>query len=267
MMDARVKPGNDDMDIMPQKIIWITGASSGIGRALAIEMAQRGWLVCATARSIEALEKLAKENLNIHAHPGDVRDEQRMQDIVADIETKRGPLDTVVLNAGVYLHTRAIPFEREKYIEQIEVNQVGAINGLAAILPRLTQRRSGAVWLVSSVTAFGGIPTAAAYGSTKAALINMAECLKFDLDKYNVHIGVISPGFVDTPMINKNSYAKPFIIQPEEAARRIADGLARRPFEITFPRRLAWAYKLAGHLPYALYFPLIRMIAKRGGRL
>jgi NAD(P)-dependent dehydrogenase (short-subunit alcohol dehydrogenase family) len=252
---------------MAQKIIWITGASSGIGRALSLEMAQRGWLVCATARSIEALQQLAKENPAIHAYPGDVRDQQRMLDIVADIETTLGPLDTAVLNAGIYLHTRAVPFEREKYIEQIEVNQLGTINGLGAVLPRLTARRGGAVWLVSSITAFGGLPSAAAYGSTKAALINMAECLKFDLDKYNVHIGVISPGFVDTPMINKNSYAKPFMLRPEEAANRIADGLVRRPFEITFPRRLAWAYKLAGHLPYAFYFPLIRIIAKCGGRL
>jgi len=266
MMDARVKPGHDGKGIMTKKIIWITGASSGIGYALSLEMAARGWLVCATARSTDKLKALAQENANIHAYPGDVSDQPRMEEIVAEIEREHGPVDTAVLNAGVYLQTRAVPFEREKFIEQININQIGAINGLAALLPRLTQRRDGAVWIVSSITGFAGIPTAAAYGSTKAALINMAECLKFDLDRYNVHIGVISPGFVDTPMINKNSYAKPFMLSPRQAAIRIADGMARRPFEITFPRRLAWVYKLASHLPYPLYFPLLRTIARLGGR-
>jgi NAD(P)-dependent dehydrogenase (short-subunit alcohol dehydrogenase family) len=249
-----------------QKIIWITGASSGIGYALSLEMAGRGWLVCATARSADKLETLARENRNICAYPGDVRDAAQMEAIVSTIERLHGPIDTAVLNAGVYLQTRAMPFEREKFIEQIEINQIGAINGLATLLPRLVARNEGAVWLVSSITAFGGLPSAAAYGSTKAALINLAECLKFDLDKAGVHIGVISPGFVDTPMINKNSYAKPFMISAEAAAQRIAEGMARRPFEITFPRRLAWAYKLLSHLPYALYFPLVKAIARLGGR-
>jgi NAD(P)-dependent dehydrogenase (short-subunit alcohol dehydrogenase family) len=249
-----------------QKIIWITGASSGIGRALSLEMAQRGWLVCATARSAGKLAALAQENAAIYPYPGDVADRTQMETIVAEIERTHGPIDTAVLNAGLYLQTRAVPFEREKYIEQINVNQIGVINGLGALIPRMTQRRGGALWLVSSVTAFGGLPTAAAYGSTKAALINMAECLKFDLDKYGVHIGVISPGFVDTPMINKNTYAKPFMLTPEEAARRIADGMARRGFEITFPRRLSWGYKLISHLPYALYFPLVKTITRMGGR-
>ena len=251
---------------MPKKIIWITGASSGIGRALALEMAERGWLVCATARSENALQKLGGENPNIHVCSGDVTDTGRMQEIVAQIESVHGAIDTAVLNAGLYFYGRAIPFEREKFIEQINVNQIGPINGLAALLPRRTERRAGNIWIVSSITAFGGLPAAAGYGSTKAAVISMAESLKFDLDKYGVHIGVISPGFVDTPMINKNCYVKPFMLTASEAAKRIADGMARKPFEITFPRRLAWPYKLISHLPYPLYFWLVRMVSKRGGR-
>lgn len=249
-----------------KKIIWITGASSGIGRALSLEMARRGWLVCATAFSEDKLDKLAQENENIRIFPGDVREAAQMEQIVAEIERMLGPIDTAVLNAGIYLHTRAVPFEREKFIDQINVNQIGPINGLAALLPRMTDRRKGAVWLTSSVTAFGGLPTAAAYSSTKAALINMAECLKFDLDKFNVHIGIISPGFVDTPLMAETTYKVPFITTPEQAAKRIANGLARRPFEITFPRRLAWAYKLGSHLPYLLYFPVIRAITRWSGR-
>jgi short-subunit dehydrogenase len=251
---------------MKQKIIWITGASSGIGRALSLEMATRGWMVSATARSVEKLRELAQANANIHAYPGDVADMARMKDIVAQIERDHGAIDTAVLNAGIYLHTRAVPFEREKYIEQININQIGSINGLAALLPRMTARHAGAIWIVSSVTGFSGIPTAAAYGSTKAALINMAECLKFDLDKHGVHMGLINPGFVDTPMINKSAYAKPFMISPQEAARRIADGMVKRKFEITFPRRLSLIYRLGSMLPYALYFPVMRAITKRAGR-
>ncbi len=252
---------------MTRKLIWITGASSGIGRALALEMAARGWLVCATARSKDKLDELSGLRKNIHAFPGNVADAAQMEEIVAAIEHTHGPIDTAVLNAGIYLHTRAVPFEREKYVEQIDINQLGPINALAALIPRMSARRAGAIWIVSSVTGFAGLPSAAAYGSTKAALINLAECLKFDLDQYGVHIGIINPGFVDTPMINKNSYAKPFMLSPEDAARRIADGMARRPFEITFPRRLSWAYKLASHLPYALYFPLMKAIARKGRRV
>jgi short-subunit dehydrogenase len=252
---------------MPQNIIWITGASSGIGRALALEMANRGWLVCASARSADKLQALSKENKNIHPYPGDVTDVARMEEIVANIEAERGPIHTAVLNAGVYLYARAVPFEREKYIEQMNVNQLGPINGLTALIPRFTERKEGAIWIVSSVTAFGGIPLAAAYGSTKAALINLAECLKFELDKYGVHIGVINPGFVDTPMINKSSYAMPFIMSPQKAAQRIANAMPRRPFEITFPLRLALGYKFISCLPYWLYFPLVRTITRWGGRI
>src|SRR5258706_78914 len=122
---------------MAQKIIWITGASSGIGYALAVEMAGRGWLVFATARPADKLAELARRHVNIHPYPGDVSNESQMQEIVAGIESAHGPIDTAVLNAGIYLHARAVPFEREKFIEQIDINQIGTINGLSALLPRM----------------------------------------------------------------------------------------------------------------------------------
>ncbi len=248
------------------KNIWITGASSGIGAALALEMAERGWQVFITARSNEKLDALAARHALIHVFAGDVMDAARMVEIVSEIEQHFGPIDTAILNAAIYLHTNAVPFERDIYIKQIETNQIGPLNALAALVPRMTQRRSGALWLVASVAGFGGLPTAAAYGSTKAALINLAECLKFDLDKFNVHMGVINPGFVDTPLIASSDYKKPFMISAEDAAKRIANGIARRPFEITFPKRFTWFVKFIGLLPYPLYFGLVKASAKWAGR-
>lgn len=250
---------------MTPKTIWITGASTGIGHALSREMAARGWCVCATARSADKLAGLA-EHPDIHAYPGDVRKVEDMERSVAAIEAEHGAIDTAVLNAAIYQLTNAVPFERQKYIDQIETNQIGVINSLAALLPRMATRKSGAVWIVASVAGFGGLPTAAAYASTKAALINMAQSLKFDLDKTGVHIGVINPGFVDTPLIAGNNFKMPFMRSAQQAAKRIADGMAKRKFEITFPRRFVWAVKFGSNLPYALYFPVIRFATRLSGR-
>ncbi|MES2907293.1 MAG: SDR family NAD(P)-dependent oxidoreductase [Pseudomonadota bacterium] len=248
-----------------KKIIWITGASTGIGHALALEMAARGYTVCATARSADKLAALSVHS-DIHAYAGDVRNFDDMKTIVSAIEAAHGPIEIAVLNAAIYQLTNAIPFEREKYIAQIETNQIGVINGLAALLPRMEEHKRGAVWVVGSVAGFGGLPTAAAYASTKAALINMVQSLKFDLDKRGIHIGIINPGFVDTPLVSGNRFKMPFIMPPEKAAKIIADGMAKRKFEITFPRRFSWMIKFGSNLPYALYFPIIKMVSKWSGR-
>jgi short-subunit dehydrogenase len=129
---------------------------------------------------------------------------------------------------------------------------------LEAVLPDFVSRGAGHLHIVSSATGFGGMPTASAYGASKAALINMAECLKIELERCGVGVSLSTPGFVKTPAQDDNAFPKPFMVTPEVAARRIADGVARGGFETTFPRRFTWLLKAIYALPKPLYLPLIR---------
>lgn len=245
--------------MQPGGIVWITGASSGIGEALARELAARGFKVAVSARSEAPLWKLAEAHpQRIFAFPADVSDAAAMAATAEKIEAHHGPIAAAVLNAGVYLPVDGLKPDIQLFRRSFEVNVMGTVHGLAALIPRMTARRAGRILIVSSVTGYGGLPTSAAYGATKAALINMAESLKFDLDKSGVSIGVVNPGFVKTPATDVNEFPMPFLMPVEAAARRLADGLFSKRFEITFPRRFTYMLKLLQLLPYPLYFALVR---------
>lgn len=240
---------------------WVTGASSGIGKALALNLAADGFTVYATARSEDALAELAGEaeklKGRIVAAPGDVTDSQAMAGIAGHIDAEGNGLALAVFNAGVYLPVHGETLKVEDFDKTFAVNLSGVVNGLVPAIDRMKARGRGQVAIVSSVTGYGGMPTSAAYGATKAALINMAESLKFDLDKFGVSIQVVNPGFVDTPATADNAFEMPALLQPEEAARRIAQGLKSGSFEITFPRRFTYVLKALQFLPYPAYFWLM----------
>ncbi|WP_417424084.1 SDR family NAD(P)-dependent oxidoreductase [Hoeflea sp.] len=241
--------------------VWITGASSGIGRSLALTLASEGFVVFATARSVDQLAELERDagglKGRVIAAPGDVTRANEMAAIVERIDAHRGGLALAVFNAGVYLPVYGEQLKVADFDTSFAVNLSGVVNGLVPALARMKTRRRGQLAIVSSVTGYGGMPTSAAYGATKAALINMAESLKFDLDKLGVHIQVINPGFVDTPATEDNAFAMPALLQPEEAANRIARGLKSSAFEITFPRRFTFVLKALQFLPYPAYFWLM----------
>ncbi|OCW58882.1 SDR family NAD(P)-dependent oxidoreductase [Hoeflea olei] len=240
---------------------WVTGASSGIGRALALKLAREGFTVHATARSADALAELEKEAQplkgRIIAAPGDVTDSGAMAAVARRIDTEGGGLALAVFNAGVYLPVHGETLKVEDFDKTFAVNLSGVVNCLVPAIERMKPRGRGQIAIVSSVTGYGGMPTSAAYGATKAALINMAESLKFDLDKLGVRIQVINPGFVDTPATADNAFEMPALMQPEDAADRIASGLKSNGFEITFPRRFTYVLKLLQFLPYPAYFALM----------
>lgn len=241
-------------------VAWVTGASSGIGRALALHLAREGWTVHATARSAEALAALAAESGGrIVAAPGDVTDPAAMAALVAGIEA-RAPIALAVLNAGIYLPVRGEALDRDDFARTFAVNLDGTVNALLPLLDAMKPRRAGQVAIVSSVTGYGGLPTSAAYGASKAALINLAESLKFDLDRLGIRIQVVNPGFVETPATAQNAFPMPALMKVDEAAARIVRGLAGSGFEITFPRRFTYVLKALGLLPYRLYFPLVARI-------
>jgi NADP-dependent 3-hydroxy acid dehydrogenase YdfG len=237
---------------------WVTGASAGIGRALTLALADRGWRVHATARKAEALEALAAERPGkIVPQPGDVLDADRMAAIVSGIEAER-PLALAVLNAGVYIPMRAQQFDAGEVARTFAVNVNGVANGLDPVLKAMIARRAGHVALTSSVAGYRGLPRAAAYSATKAALIAMAEALAFDLIDLNVRISVVNPGFVRTEATAVNDFEMPFVMSAEDAAARIVRGLERPGFEIAFPTRFALILRTLGLLPNRAYFAVMR---------
>lgn len=240
-------------------VAWVTGASSGIGRHVALRLARRGWTVAASARNVSELEALAAEGEGrIHVFALDVTDAAAADAVVRRIEAGLGPIALCLLNAGIYLPVKGDALDRTAFDRSIEVNLKGTLNGLLPVIETMKSRRAGQIAIVSSVAGYGGLPTSAAYGATKAALFNLAASLKFDLDRLGILIQVVSPGFVDTPATQSNPFPMPFLMTVEDAAERLVAGLSRRDYEITFPRRFTYALKLVNLLPYGLYFPAVR---------
>ncbi len=237
---------------------WITGAGKGIGRALALALAAEGWWVAASARTKPDLDSLADEadglSGHIHVMPLDVCDEAAMGVAVEGIEQAIGPLDLAVLNAGTHRPVGLADFSPELFRQLFEVNVMGVVNGLAAVLPRFRERGGGHVAVVASLAGYRGLPTAAAYSMTKAGVIALCESLKPELDRAHIALTLINPGFVRTPLTDRNDFPMPFLISAEDAAAVIMRGLARRDFEIAFPKPFALAMKCLRILPDFLFF-------------
>lgn len=247
-------------------VVWITGASSGIGRALALHLARDGRTVLASARSAAGLDALADEAARqglagaVVPVPLDVTDEAAVAAAVAAMEDRHGPVDTAVLNAGTHTPMGLDDFSAATARTLMEVNYLGVAHALEALLPRMRARRGGRVAVVASVAGYRGLPTAAAYGPTKAALINLCECLRLDCERTGIRLQIVNPGFVETPLTDRNPFPMPDIITAAEAAACIARGLAEDGFEIAFPRRFVRKLKLARCLPYGAYFALVRRV-------
>lgn len=248
---------------LPWKTAWITGASSGIGRELALRLARAGVSVAASARSREALESLAAEAgaaaAPIRPVPLDVKERDATHAAVAHVmRILGGSPDLSVLNAGTYAPMSAADFDSERFRAQVDVNLMGTVHALEALLPGYLDAGRGHIAIVSSVAGYRGLPKAAAYGATKAALINLAESLKFDLDRAGVKLQLVDPGFVKTPLTDKNDFKMPFLMPVERAVDSMIAGLRSDRFEITFPKRFTWQLKALRVLPYRLYYAIVR---------
>lgn len=242
---------------------WVTGAGTGIGRALARRLAEEGWNVAISARTERDLDSLAAEMpARIHPFQLDVTDAARTREAAAAIEEKLGPLDLVVLNAGIYQRDSAAGFDAQAFGAMVDVNLMGSVHCLTAILPGMIARRSGHVAVVASVSGYTGLPGGAGYGATKAALITMCQALYPELQTKGVLLSVINPGFVDTPLTRRNDFPMPFIISTDEAVDHIMKGLASRRFEIAFPWKMVLAMKLLAALPARLRFAITRRMIR-----
>ena len=239
------------------KTVWLVGASSGIGRATAHALHAQGAKVIVSARSQPALDSFAAE------HPGArilALDASDAASVAAAAQTvfAGGRLDLVLYCAGHYKEMRATQFDLADMLRHNQVNYVGALYVLAAVLPHFLARKSGHISLVSSVAGYRGLPQGLAYGPTKAALINLAETLYVDLKDSQIGVSLICPGFVETPLTAQNKFAMPGLIKPEKAAEEILRGWAKGQFEIHFPKRFTFFMKALALLPPVLYFPVIR---------
>jgi len=239
---------------LPWKTAWITGASTGIGRDIVLQLKAAGVKVAASARSPDKLATLGEGVLTV---PLDVTDAAACKAAFERVESELGPVDLVVFGAGTYAPVAADRIDPALFAHTMTTNYMGVVNCLAAVAPRMTARGAGQISWIASVAGFMGLPKAAAYGPTKAALINLAECLEPEMKLKGVTISVINPGFVATPLTAQNDFEMPFLMQPDEAARRTIAGLAARRFEIAYPWRFVAILRALRALPYPLFFRLI----------
>ena len=246
-----------------QKKIWITGASSGIGKALALKFAKENWLVAISARREEILDQIA-QNENISSFPLDVTDDSNVQKCLSSILNKFNTLDLCVFCSGAYDPKLEQEINKEQIRKIMEVNFFGVLNCIKAVEDHFKSKKKGQISIVSSVAAYRGLPNSSGYGPSKAALTNLTESLYFDFKKHNVKISLISPGFIKTQLTDQNTFNMPFIKTPEFAANKIYVGLIKNnSFEIHFPKELTLFLKILRILPYRIYLFLINKFVKR----
>ena len=242
--------------------VWIIGASSGIGAALATQLLQRGAHVAVSARRAEALQALVADHTVARVLAFDFTDDDAFGAACDDLFRAWGGIDLVVFCAGAYAPMRAWQLDANDIDRLLDINLRAPMAAAAQLIPRLLKQGSGALAFVSSVAGFRGLPKAAAYGPTKAALINFAETLYLDLAPRGLSVFLINPGFVATPMTAANDFEMPALISPQQAAEEIIAGFGRGSFEIHFPRRFTYWLKLLRLLPYGLYFALVRRFTR-----
>ena len=242
---------------MNDKTIWITGASTGIGRALAIKFAKNGWNVAASARRENLLKELEELNQDIYSFPLDVTDKEKCKEVFKKIEDKFKTIDISFFSTGTWDPGK----EKEIDVEQIE--NVMKLNCIKSVEKYYRNKKSGHISIVSSIAGYRGLPNSTGYGPSKSALNNLAESLFFDFKRYGVRVSLISPGFIKTPMTDKNDFKMPFLRTTDFAADKIYEGLVNsNKFEIHFPKQLTLILKLLRILPYTLYLKLISKLTK-----
>jgi short-subunit dehydrogenase len=241
------------------KNFWIIGASSGIGEALAVELAGRGARLALSARSGAALKSLTGRLGAQHlALPADVTRIEDIQRAMSEIQESFGRIDGVIILSAVYTPMPIADMKMDVAAEIVTINLIGTLNCVSTVLPVMRAQRGGQIALCGSVAGYRGLPNAQPYGATKAAIINFAESLRLEESSNGLDVRIINPGFVSTPMTKKNSFPMPMIITPEEAAGSLADQLAGNSFEIDFPRKFTRIMKFLRILPDAVYFPIAR---------
>jgi short-subunit dehydrogenase len=245
-----------------KKIAWVTGASTGIGAATALRLAKDGWIVAATARSANTLRDMAASAArfsgSIKPYPGDVTDAAAMRSVVDAVESELGPVSLAVLNAGTYLPDTLENFTADNLKAQFNINVFGTANCLEPVLNRYKSRNRGHVAIVASVAGYRGLPRSISYGATKAALINMTEALAAECEGTGIKVQIVNPGFIKTPLTDKNDFHMPMLMDVDVAADRLVRGLESARFEIAFPIAFSLITRMFGmFVPDRLYIKAV----------
>jgi NAD(P)-dependent dehydrogenase (short-subunit alcohol dehydrogenase family) len=255
-------PLNPPMADWSGRVVWLVGASTGIGAATAAALHARGAQVVVSARGEAALQALCQRHPGMQALALDVTRPEQAHTAVSQLLATHARLDLVLYCAGHYRPMSVADFDVAEHQRHLAVNYQGALHVLAAVLPVLRAQGHGHLSLVSSVAGFRGLPQSLAYGPTKAALTHLAEGLYLDLQPCGVGVSVIHPGFVQTPLTAQNSFAMPALITPEQAATAMLRGWAKGAFELHFPRRFTCWMQLLRVLPHRLAFAAIRRMTQ-----
>jgi len=245
------------------KVVWITGASSGIGKSLALKFANEGWNVAISARRENLLNEISESNKKIKSFPLDVTDKKKCIEVFQQIKNHYGDIDICFFSTGTWSPKE----EKDIDVEQIEnvfkINFFGTVNSIKAVEEHFKNKKNGIISIVSSIAGYRGLPNTTGYGPSKSALISLAESLYFDFERFNVRVCLVSPGFIKTPMTDKNDFKMPFLKTPEFAADKIYDGLVnKKNFEIHFPKELTLTLKFFKILPSKIYFYLVKKLTK-----
>ena len=247
-----------------KKVIWITGASSGIGRALAIKFANEGWLVAASARRENLLQELNKVNENIYPFPLDVTNIEQCKTVFNSIVKKFKDVEISIFGTGIHDPKSEKEFNLEKIRKIMEVNYFGTMNSINSAYSFYNNKKSGQISIISSVAGYRGLPAAGAYCASKSALTSFAESLHFEMKRKNIRVSLVSPGFIKTPMTDQNDFPMPMIKSPEFAAEKIYTGLVKKKsFEIHFPKVFTYFLKFLRILPNSIYFKIVEKGMKK----
>jgi len=249
-------------------VAWITGGGTGMGYQLALDLAREGWTVAVTSLAEAPVEPATQ--IETPGLPGkilqfqcDVTDEAGMAATVDTIERLAGPIVLAVFNAGIYIPVRGQSLGIADFRRTYEVNLFGVLNGLIPVVARMRERGRGHVVINASVSSYLGWPSAAAYGASKAALNNMAEALRYDLERMNIRIQVVNPGFVDTPLVKNVPYRMPALVPVEKAGAHLARAIRTGGYETAFPLRLAWTLKFLRLWPRELAFAFMKYATRK----
>jgi len=248
---------------MNKKTIWITGGSTGIGKALAIKFASKGWNVAISARRENLLKEISDNNENIYGFPLDVTDKSKCKEVFEQIENKFSGVDICFFSTGTWNPKKEKDIDVEQIEDVFKVNFFGTLNSIKAVEEYFRTKGEGIITIVSSIAGYRGLPNSTGYGPSKSALNNLAESLYFDFKRSNVRVCLVSPGFIKTPMTDKNDFKMPFLKTTEYAAEKIYDGLINKNvFEIHFPKSLTLILKILSFLPSKIYFGLVGKMTK-----
>ena len=248
---------------MNKKTIWITGGSTGIGKAVAIKFASKGWNVAISARRENLLREISDNNESIYGFPLDVTDKSKCKEVFEQIKNKFQSVDICFFSTGTWNPKKEKDIDVEQIEDVFKVNFFGTLNSIKAVEEYFRNKKEGIITIVSSIAGYRGLPNSTGYGPSKSALNNLAESLYFDFKRSNVRVCLVSPGFIKTPMTDKNDFKMPFLKTPEYAAEKIYDGLTKKNnFEIHFPKELTLTLKFFSILPYRIYFYLVKKLTK-----